>query len=151
MKSVPMQEIYRGAFAPVLAGMVLLGLASISILLLSDPPYVDRVDPRTMLLIEVALLALAGVIIPAVLLMSKRIRREPRTAVGVACVAALMVHAFVLGEPVRRGAQGVTSAVASVLAAAFFFVSLLAVMERLDAQRQDKRGPGGAANPTFDL
>lgn len=136
MKPVPIQEIYRGALVPVLAGIVLLSLASISVLLASDPPSIQRVDPRTVLLVEVALLALAGVGIPVVLLLSKTLRREPRMAVSAACVAALMVHAFVLGEPVRRGVQGLASTVAAALAFVFCIVALLAVMERLDAERQ---------------
>lgn len=136
MLSVSMQDVYRGFFVPALNGIILLSLASIAFLLTSGLPRMERVDPGAVRTVEIILLGIAGVLVPFLLLFSRRARDEPRFMVSTACVAALMVHAAALGEPVRTGGQGITSTLAAVLSAVFGFAALFTVMERLDAQPQ---------------
>ena len=139
MLSVSLQEVYRRFFIPALTGIILLSLASIAFLLTSGLPRMERVDPGAVRTVEMILLGVAGVVVPFLLLLSRRVRDEPRFIVSAACVAALMVHTAVLGEPVRAGGQGITSTLAAVFSAVFGFVALLTVMERLDAEPQ-RRG-----------
>ena len=140
MKPVSVQDAYRGSVVPVLTAIVVLSLAAIAFLFLSGPPRLQRVDPRTTLLVEAACLSLTGVVIPVLLLLNRRIRSEPRLLVCAACVAALMTHAAALGEPVRAPGQDIMSTLAAAFSALFCFVALLAVMERLDAEPQ-RGGP----------
>ena len=129
---VPWLEVYRRAVAPALITITLLSLLSISFVLAGELPRVERLDPQAALYGSVALLAATGVIVPIAFLLIRTMRLGPRLALGAACVAAAMAHAVTLDELLRAPGQNVTSLLAVVVAGVFFFVTLLAVIERKD-------------------
>ncbi len=136
------QRLYRGLVVPALVFVAALSAASALLLQLGPPPRTSAVAPGVVLAVETVLLVVCGVLVPLVLLLPQRWRRAPDMIVACVSVMALLVHATTLGGPTRTGAQAVTSSTALLTAAAFFFVTVLATMERHDANSSRRTLPG---------
>lgn len=127
---ISLPDLYRRLVLPVLGGIVFFSAASIIFLLLGDLPRMGRVDPGTVLLVEVILLGITGVVVPFVLVLTRGVRNEPRLVVPIACAATMFVHVATLSDLVNAPGQSLTSVLAASFAGVFLFVSILAFMER---------------------
>ncbi|MGV1003281.1 MAG: hypothetical protein ACOYEV_00640 [Candidatus Nanopelagicales bacterium] len=65
---ISMLDLYRRLVVPVLTAIVVLGVASVALLRIGEPPRRSRVDPADVLVVVTALLAVFGAALPLLLL-----------------------------------------------------------------------------------
>lgn len=127
--------VYRKALVPVIVTVALLSAASAALLAFGDKPRMEAVDPGAMQVVVVSTVTLLGVVLPLVLLASRRVRADALLRVPIVCLGAVLAHEFARNPLIVVPLQQGTSLFAEVVAGLFLMVSLVVFVDRRSSAR----------------